>query len=183
MHRTRAPRIVFVLALLVLGSCGERAAEAHPPAAVNAARESASVDRAESRPSPDRFEVTLEGTPFAGTHRGAGDLGCMMYNGLWQAGYEAQVQTGVSALMVQLKEVPATGGSTDRLTFSAVFGQMDDMSGTAGMVDVAGSELGGDGRATVTREGDGAVLRIEGTAQQGGRITAVLRCASVEMMR
>lgn len=181
MHCTRAPRVVLVLALLTLASCGDRTAEAHPPAAADAARHSAG--RAESRAFADRFEVTLEGTPFAGAHRGSGDLGCMMYNGLWQAGYEAQVQTGVSALMVQLKEVPAAGGSTDRLTFSAVFGQMDDMSGTAGMVDLAGSEVGGDARATVTREGDGAVLRIEGTARQGGRVTAVLHCASVELMR
>lgn len=183
MHCTRAPRVVLVLTLLTLASCGDRTAEAHPPAAADAPRQSAGAGRAESRASADRFEVTLEGTPFAGAHRGTGDLGCMMYNGLWQAGYEAQVQTGVSALMVQLKEVPAAGGSTDRLTFSAVFGQMDDTSGTAGMVDLAGSEAGGDARATVTREGDGAVLRIEGTAQQGGRVTAVLRCASVEMMR
>jgi len=127
--------------------------------------------------------VALDGTRFAGTHQGTGKLGCMMYNGLWQAAYEAPVKTGVSALLVQLKEIPADGGSTDRLTFSAVFGQMDDMSGNAGMVDLAGSELGGDARATVTREGAGAVLRIEGTAQQGGRVTAVLRCASVELMR
>ncbi len=183
MHRTRAPRVVLVLAVLTLGSCGDRAAQAHPPAAADDARESTGVGGAGSQASTDRFEVTLEGTPFAGTHQGTGNLGCMMYNGLWQAGYEAQVQTGVSALMVQLKEVPAARGSTDRLTFSAVFGQMDDMSGTAGMVDVAGSEFGGDARATVTREGEGAVLRIEGTAQQGGRVTAVLRCASVEMMR
>lgn len=189
MHRTRAPRVVLVLALLALGSCGDRTAEAHPPAAAAGAGLGSAGDgpagerAAVAQGSTDRFEVTLEGTPFAGTHQGAGDLGCMMYNGLWQAGYEAQVQTGVSALMVQLKEIPAAGGSTDKLTFSTVFGQMDDMSGTAGMVDVAGSEFGGDARATVTREGDGAVLRIEGTAQQGGRVTAVLRCASVEMMR
>lgn len=187
MHRTRTPRVSLVFALLALGSCGERTAEAHPPATPGAA---ASADaggdrerRAETPASTDRFEVTLDATPFAGTHRGTGDLACMMYNGLWQAGYEAQVQTGVSALMVQLKEVPAAGGSTDKLTFSVVFGQMDDMSGTAGMVDLAGSEFDGDARATVTREGQGAVLRIEGTAQQGGRVTAVLRCASVEMMR
>jgi hypothetical protein len=187
MHRTRTPRVVLVLALISLGSCGDRAAEAHPPATASAAARAdagaAGDRRTEAAGSADRFEVTLEGTPFAGTHPGTGDLGCMMYNGLWQASYEAQVQTGVSALMVQLKEVPAAGGSTDKLTFSVVFGQMDDMSGTAGMVDLAGSEYGGDARATVTREGEGAVLRIEGTARQGGRVTAVLRCASVEMMR
>lgn len=183
MHRTRAPRVVLVLTVLALGSCGERAAEAHSPAASGAAPASAGGGRAEPRGSADRFEVTLEGTPFAGTHQGTGDLGCMMYNGLWQAGYEAPVGSGVSALLVQLKEIAAAGGSTDKLTFSVVFGQMDDMSGNAGMVDLAGSEFGGDARATVTRQGDGAVLRIEGTAQQGGRVTAVLRCASVDLMR
>jgi hypothetical protein len=183
MNRTRAPRALLVLTVLALGSCGDRAAEARPPAASGAEPASAGGARAEARGSTDGFEVTLEGTPFAGTHPGRGNLGCMMYNGLWQASYEAQVQTGVSALIVQLKEVPAAGGSTDRLTFYVVFGQMDDMSGNAGMVDLAGSEFGGDARATVTREGEGAVLRIEGTARQGGRVTAVLRCASVELMR
>ncbi|HEX2210369.1 MAG TPA: hypothetical protein VHG93_22010 [Longimicrobium sp.] len=187
MHRNHTPRVVLVLALLALGSCADRTAEAHPPAAAGAA---ASVDagtagerRTEATGSADRFQVTLAATRFAGTHQGTGDLKCMMYNGLWQASYEAQVQTGISALMVQLKEIPAAGGSTDKLTFSVVFGQMDDMSGNAGMVDLAGSEYGGDARATVTREGQGAVLRIEGTAQQNGRVTAELRCASVEMMR
>jgi hypothetical protein len=184
MHRTRT---LLVLSVLALGSCGDRTAEAHPPAAAGAdggtRGEGAGAGPAKARAHTDRFEVALEGTPFAGTHRGSGDLKCMMYNGLWQAAYEAPVQTGVSALMVQLKEVPAAGGSTDKLTFSVVFGQMDDMSGSAGMVDLAGSEYGADARATVTREGQGAVLRVEGTAQQGGRVTAVLRCASVELLR
>jgi hypothetical protein len=183
MHRTRTPRVSLVFALLVLGSCGERTAEAHPPATAGTRAGGAGGRRAEAPGATDRFDLTLDATPFAGTHHGAGDLGCMMYNGLWQAGYEARVQTGVSALMVQLKEIPAAGGSTTKLTFSVVFGQMDDMSGTAGMVDLAGSEFGGDARASVTRDGEGAVLRIEGTAPQGGRVTAVLRCASVEMMR
>ena len=180
MHRTR---VLLAITLLTVGSCGDREAQAHPPTASRAAPASAGGDRAQVQRSSDRFEVALAGTPFAGAHQGTGNLGCMMYNGLWQASFEAQVQTGVSALMVQLKGIPAAGGSTDRLTFSVVFGQMDDMSGNAGMVDLAGSEFGGDARATVTREGRGAVLRIEGTAQQGGRVTAVLRCASVELMR
>ena len=183
MHATRPPRVLLVLGLLALGSCGDREAEARPPATAGLETETPAARAAARQGSTDRFQVTLDGTPFAGTHEGTGDMGCMMYNGLWQAAYEAPVESGVSALMVQLKEIPAAGGSTDRLTFSAVFGQMDDMSGTAGMVDLAGAEYGGDARATVTREGDGAVLRIEGTAQQGGRVTAVLRCASVDMMR
>jgi hypothetical protein len=189
MHRTRTPRVLLALSLLALGACGSRDAEARPPASASvpaaaAAAAAGAGDRNAGAPgSTDHFEVTLDGTPFAGTHQGTGSLGCMMYNGLWQASYEAPVQTGVSALIVQLKEIPAAGGSTDRLTFSVVFGQMDDTSGTAGMVDLAGSEFGGDARATVTRDGKGAVLRMEGTAQQGGRVTAVLRCASVDLMR
>lgn len=180
MHRTR---VLLAITLLALGSCGDREAQAHPPTPSDAAPASAGGGGADVTGSADRFQVTLDGTRFAGTHQGTGNLGCMMYNGLWQAGYEAQVQTGVSALMVQLKDVPAAGGSTNKLTFSVAFGQMDDASGNAGMADLAGSEFGGDARATVTREGEGAVLRIEGTAQQGGRVTAVLRCASVELMR
>jgi predicted small lipoprotein YifL len=180
MHRIR---LLLAITLLAMGACGDREAQAHPPAASGAAPASVRDAGTEVRGSADGFQVTLDGTRFAGTHQGTGNLGCMMYNGLWQASYEAPVQTGVSALLVQLKDVPAAGGSTDRLTFSVVFGQMDDTSGNAGMVDLAGSEAGGDARAIVTREGQGAVLRIEGTAQQGGRVTVVLRCASVELMR
>lgn len=189
MHRTRTPRAVLLLTLFALGACGNSDAEARSSAASTPEAEAAAAagsggDRpAPARGSADSFEVTLGTSRLAGTHQGSGALSCMMYNGLWQANYEAQVQTGVSAMIVQLKDIPAAGGSTDRLTFSVVFGQMDDMSGNAGMVDLAGSEYGGDARATVTREGDGAVLRIEGTSRQAGRVTAELRCAAVEMMR
>jgi hypothetical protein len=187
MHSTPTPRAVVLLTLLALGACGNSDAEARPSAASTpeaAAAAPGNGDRpAPARGSADSFEVTLGASRLAGTHQGTGALSCMMYNGLWQANYEAQVQTGVSAMIVQLKDIPAAGGRTDRLTFSVVFGQMDDMSGNAGMVDLAGSEFGGDARATVTREGDGAVLRIEGTSQQAGPVTAVLRCASVDLMR
>ena len=180
MHRIRLPRLLAQLALFPLVGCGgggdaePRAAAAHDavPSAAAAAPGAAA----------DSFEVTLADTRHAGTHRGGGSLGCMVYDGLWQASWEAPEETGLSGLMLQLKEVPATGGSSDKLSFTAVFGSQAAPDAVTAMVDVHGSELGRDGRGTVTREGDGAVIRIEGTAQQGGRVTTVLRCASVNVM-
>lgn len=185
MHRINTPRVALVLSVLALGSCGDRDVEAHQsvPGTVAAAPSRADEPRAVAGGSTDRFELTLDGPPFAGTHQVSGDMGCMMFNGVWQAVYESVDDPGLSGMLVQLKEVPASGGSTDNLTLSVTFGQMDDMSGNAGIVDVHGAEFGRDGRGSVTREGDGAVLRIEGTSEHGARVTAVLRCASVELMR
>jgi hypothetical protein len=107
----------------------------------------------------------------------------MMYNGLWQAVFEDQREEGLSGMLLQVKEVPAAGGSSDRVSLSLTFGQMDDMSGRGGLLDVHGAESGQDARATITREGAGAVIRIEGTAQTRAAVTAELRCASVDLLR
>jgi hypothetical protein len=187
MHRIQFP-YRRLLALLALVGCGGGGAETRPAAAGYAA--SLAGGAAPSAASPaagggaDAFEVTVagSGSPQAGTHRGTGKLGCMVHNRLWQANWEAPAETGLSSLLLQLKEVPASGGSSNKLTFTAVFGSQEKADAITAMVDVHGSEFGRDGRGTVTREGKGAVIRIEGTAQQGSRVTTVLRCASVEEM-
>jgi hypothetical protein len=188
MHRVRTPRVLLILVALsafTLGSCGDRDVEARQSAATEVGGGDGGTDA--SRPAAqgftDRFEVTLDQPPFAGSHQASGDMGCMMYNGLWQATWEAQVEDGLSGMLVQMKDVPAAGGSTDKVTLSVMFGDMNDMSGKGGLIDVHGAEFGRDGRGTITREEGGAVLRIEGTAQHGARVTAVLRCASVDLMR
>ncbi|MBA3890955.1 MAG: hypothetical protein H0X64_10525 [Gemmatimonadaceae bacterium] len=191
MHRfTSQPRftwlalVVGVVGVVGVAGCDSGAAEARagtagvPPAAGSSAAPSA----APARGGGDAFEVIVAGAHHAGTHRGSGTLGCMVYNGLWQATWEAPEETGLSALMLQLKEVPASGGSSTKLSFTAVFGSQVVADAVTGMMDVHGSEFGRDGRGMVTREGKGAVIRVEGTAQQGARVTAVLRCASVDVM-
>lgn len=186
MAASRTSRLSSVLVLFALVACGGGDAEGRSmdPAAAPGADAASGAATAARGLATDSLEVTLEGQPFAGTHRVAGELGCMMYGGVWQASYEVQDATGLSGMLVQLKDVPATGGSTDQLTLSIVFGQMDDMTGNAGVVDVVGSEQSGDARGTVTREGNaGAVIRIEGTAQHGARVTTVLRCAKVEFLQ
>ena len=184
MHLLNPARMLPLIALLALASCGNGDADANQSDAGTSSSPAVSANAsAASSSSEDQLEVTVEGTPFAGTHRVTGNLTCMMYGGTWQALYEDMDASGLSAMIVQLKEIPAAGGSTDKLTFTVTFGQMDDMSGTAGMLDLVGSEFGGDAQATVTREGDGATMRVEGTPQQGGKMSAVLRCADVDLMR
>lgn len=189
MHGLPSHRPFQLLALLALVSCGSGGAETppgaagEPAAAASSAASSAAPAAAPARGGgADALEVTVAGPLHAGTHRGGGDLGCMVYDGLWQAAWEAPEETGLSGLMLQLKEVPASGGSSTRVSFSAVFGSQVVPDALTALIDVHGSEFGRDGRGTVTREGKGAVIRVEGTAQHGGRVTAVLRCASVDVM-
>jgi hypothetical protein len=132
--------------------------------------------------STDRVQVTIAGTRLAGSHEASADMHCHMYAGTWQANFEQEREVGLSAMLVQLKEVPAAGGSTDKVSFTVTFGQMDDMSGNAGMFLLHGAESGGDARATVTRDGRGAVLSLEGT-HEGARVSAVVRCGTVEFLQ
>lgn len=186
MFQIRSFLLLPLVVVLTLASCGRADSSstpqvelAEPPVASPAVAES---EADAGGGAEDRLEVTVEGAIFPGTHQVTGDMSCMMYGGVWQAVHERQGEAGLSGMLLQLKEIPAAGGATDRLSFSLTFGDMDDMSGTARLLDLAGSESGGDGRGTVTREGAGAVLRVEGTAVQGGRVTAVLRCATVDLM-
>lgn len=189
MHRSRTSRLPALVALLALGACGGGDAEARAsdvsstpggPAPSVSAADAGGASAVVS--GADAFEVTLSGPPYAGTHRVDGDLKCMVFQGLWQAGWEGRHESGLSALLVQLKEIPASGGASDKLALSVVFGSQDDPDGMMAVIDVHGSEFGRDGRATVTRDGGAAVLRVEGTAQHGARVTAELRCASVDVM-
>ena len=183
MHRFHPSRVLLVLSVLTLGACGDRDVEARQSSTVEVGADGAGTLQSAEQGSTDRFEVTLDRAPFAGEHQVSGDMGCMMFNGVWQATYEDLNAEGLSQMLVQVKDVPAAGGSTDRLTLSMMFGQMDGLGETAALIDVHGSEFERDGRGTVTREGSGAVLRIEGTAASGARVSADLRCASVDMMR
>ena len=184
MHRVPAHRFLPLLALASLvGACGSGDAEARAGAAGEPAVLSSPTSSATpARGAGDAVEVTVGGPPHEGTHRGSGHLGCMVHNGLWQAAWEAPEETGLSGLLLQLKEVPTSGGSSTRLTLTAVFGSQVTPDAITALVDVHGSEFGGDGRGTVTREGEGAVIRVEGTARHGARVTAVLRCASVDVL-
>lgn len=190
MHHAQTTRMLALSALLALAACGERDARAGAAAAATTGSEAGvaaeagdDAPRGTDRSSGDRVEVTLSKPPFAGTHEAAGEMGCMMFNGLWQASLEQDRASGLSGTLVQLKDVPAAGGSTDKVTLSLVFGRPGDEGGDAGVIDVHGAESGGDGRGTVTREGKGAVLRIEGTTHYGAQVAGVIRCATVDFMQ
>ncbi len=186
MNRFRPSGLLTLLALLTLSGCGGSEAGADqfaPGESVERSAPGESQSSVSASASGDQLEIIVAGDRFAGTHQVEGDLTCMMYGGTWQAVYEDLEASGLSAMLVQLKGIPAAGGSSDQVTFTVTFGQMDDMSGTAGMLDVVGAEYGGDAQATVSRDGEGATMRVEGTPAQGGRVTAVLRCATVDLMR
>lgn len=183
-HRRILP---FALAL-TLAACGSGDAQADTSGDPSTAEAGGALPAGRAAAAPastagDRFEATVGSAPFAGTHALTGAMTCMMFNGTWQAVHESDRSDGLSGMLLQVKEVPAAGGSSNRLTLNLIFGQMDDMSGRGGLLDVHGAEFGGDARATITREGAGAVIRVEGTAQSRAAVAAELRCASVDFMR
>ncbi len=166
--------------LFALTACGNGSSEDANAQQIN------NVSTTDTRPTSTEaggigsFEVTLAGPPYQGTHSESGELNCIVHNGLWQAGWESPEATGISGVMLQLKDVPSSGGSTDKLSFSVVFGSQADPDASMAIIDVTGAEHGRDGRGSITREGEGAVIRVEGTAQHGVPVTAVVRCAAVD---
>jgi hypothetical protein len=127
--------------------------------------------------------VTFVGGSRSGTHHGVGDLGCVAYDGFWQAAWEERTATGLSGFLLHLQGVPASGGRSTNVTFTAVLGSQVEADAAPVLVDVLGSEHGGDGQASVTRDGASATIRLEGSSPQGSWVVAVLRCSSVEGLR
>ncbi len=168
---------------VVLGftACGDLGANDRP--APEQRSSEASDQPAPNQSSSDAYELNIGSGPFAGTHQDTGDMGCNRTAGMWLAGLDRlERERGVSGFSLMLPGVPATGGSTEEVNLGVTFGQNDDMSGNFGLLGIGGAVGGGAGRATVEREGKGAVIRIEGTTQDGAPISAVVRCRTVEVV-
>lgn len=163
IRRTRALLLLPFLAAAGLIACGAGAQDASPP------------DRA----SADSYEVTIGGGPFAGTHRGTGELNCFAQEGAWGADVDEERDRGLSMMYLMLQGVPESGGATEDVNLGLTFGRLDDMSASSGAVGIGAASGGGTGRATAERDGAGAVMRVEGTTADGAAVTVVVRCASV----
>lgn len=163
IRRTRTLLLLPFLAATGLIACGAGAQDAPPP------------DRA----SADFYEVTIGGGPFAGTHRGTGELNCFAQEGTWGVDVEEERDRGLSMMYLMLQGVPESGGATEDVTLGLTFGRLDDMSLTSGTVGIGSASGGGTGRATAERQGEGAVIRVEGTTADGSAVTVVVRCGSV----
>lgn len=197
----RHARPLALLVLLALAACDDREAQAGVSAAEDLAGEvvtdgpvgaelPSSADGRESTPAPssaDQIEVSISDPPFDGTHRASGDMRCFTLNGHWSAHFENGSERGLSGMQVVVNGVPATGGTGEEVQFSLMFGQMvmDDFdpNSEAGLVQIHGTKNSGDARVTVTREGAGAVLRIEGTTHYGAQVKGVVRCRTVDFMQ
>lgn len=199
----RDARPLALLVLLALAACDEREAQAGASAgaedfageavadgSVGTALPGSTDGPRESTPAPgsaDQIEVSISDPPFEGTHQSSGDMSCFTLNGHWSAHFENGSERGLSGMQVLVNGVPATGGSGEEVHFSLMFGQMvmDDVDpdSEAGLVQVHGAKNGGDARVTVTRDGAGAVLRIEGTTHYGARVKGLVRCRTVDFMQ
>lgn len=130
--------------------------------------------------SGDSYEVTIGSGPFAGTHRGTGELNCMVQDGSWGADFSEERDRGLSMLNLVIEGVPESGGSSTDVHLGLVFGRLGDPGGSSGGVGIGGVGVGGAARATAERDGPGAVMRVEGTTSYGAKVSAVIRCRSVE---
>lgn len=174
-------QVLALAVMLSVTACGDLGADDRP---APEQRSSEAFDQpGPKQNSGDAYELNIGSGPFAGTHRDTGDMGCNRTAGMWLAGLSRlERERGVSELSLMLTGVPATGGRTEEANFNVTFGQMHDESGNFGLLGIGGAVGGGAGRATVEREGRGAVIRIEGTTQAGAPISAVVRCRTVEFV-
>lgn len=189
-HLTRTLLLLFVVAST---SCGGQDAQAGAAAGDGArvdgsASAAAADDGSRSAPdagAPGSLELTVDGEPFAGTHRLVGETQCHVLGEMWQAMLEKEQVRGPSGVLLMFQGVPASGGSTDRVNFSVRFGAgaMDEVDLDTGLLELHGAETGGDARGTVTREGRGAVFTVQGTTHVGARISATLRCGNVDVLQ
>ena len=168
--------------MLCATACGSGAA-ADPNADQAGVAPGAAHDAASRSTEADRIEVTLTGPAFPGRHEVTSGMQCHATAGIWQATYESNRTAGLSGALVMLQGVPASGGASEQVTANLVFGQVtDDVDPNAGMVDLHARALGGDATGSVRREGRGAVLTIEGTSANAGKVTVTVHCASVDIV-
>jgi hypothetical protein len=166
--------------LLALPLAGLAALMACDSGAQDVAPAGAPATAAETREAPapvggESWVVTIASGPFAGTHRGSDEMNCMIDEGSWAADFDEERSEGVSALMVQVEGVSATGGTSDEAHLGIMFGA----PGEAGWGGISlGGATGGTARATATREGVAAVMRVEGATAAGDRVSAEVRCRS-----
>jgi hypothetical protein len=140
---------------------------------------------APSGDSNDRMELKISGGRFAGAHDVTGDMACFAQPGIWGAGLSRLGDPGISEYLVLLQGVPVTGGTSDQVEFAVTFGDVmaDETGENSGLVGIGAASGGGSGTATVTTAGRGATIEVAGTSNHGTPLTAVIRCATVEVVR
>lgn len=179
----RLAQVLVLAALLPFTACNAGAQDqaASPPAADAAPRavEPDGTAPASDAPSADEYTITIGSEPFAGTHRGGGEMNCFSQDGTWGADLTIERPRGVTNILVMVTGVPAGGGSTEDVNLGLTFGQIDDESANAGSLGIGAASGGGSGRAVVERAGEGTSIRIEGTTHYGAPITAIIRCQRV----
>lgn len=183
--RVLSPRSLVLL--LALTACGgdeaDGAAREASPAPAAEQPVAPAQDPSGAEGSSDRLEVAISEGPFAGKHEATGDMDCFAQPGIWGASLTVEGDQAMSEVLLMLQGVPVTGGSTQEVNFTITFGDpMDDMSENAGLVGIGAVAGGGSGTGTVKREGRGAVIEVEGSTHYGAKISAVVRCATVEVV-
>lgn len=175
MKPIRSTSAVLLLAGIAIAACNAGAQDG----TASQAQASAEQKAPSGGDSPDFYEVRIASGTFAGTHTGSGVMSCFAQEGTWGADLTLDREDGLTMVYLMLTGVPETGGSTEEVNLGLTFGQLDDVGPGAGGTGIGGAIGGGTGRATVERDGDRAVIRIEGTTVHGASVTAVVRCGQI----
>ena len=183
MYAIRSACLAVLLTVLSLAACDNQDAEADVAARVELAAAPAH-DAAVPENSSDRLELNISDGPFAGTHQVTGDMDCFAQPGVWGAGLTRMGDPAISQFLLMLQGVPPTGGSSQDVNFTVVFGDpMDETSTDSGMIGLSAVAGGGTGTGTAKRDGRGAVIEVEGTTHTGAKISAVIRCENIEIIQ
>jgi hypothetical protein len=171
-----------VALLLALSACGDDGAggTSHEASSDGVAGQTVAPSPSASGASAAQLEVRISEGPFAGTHQAPGNVTCVAEPGTWVMSTNRPGDRGITQATLVLEGVQPTGGNSQQMSFVVHFGDpMDDTSATAGTVflDPAGGEGTGTGR--VRRDGQGAVVEVDGTTGDGVRVSAVIRCETV----
>jgi hypothetical protein len=81
---------------------------------------------------------------------------------------------GITQVLMTPERVPVTGGTSSQMGFVAHFWGLRHMS-------FGSEEAEGSGTATARRDGQGAVIELNGTTEDGADVSAVIRCESLQV--
>ncbi len=163
--------------LFALTACGgddgnDGMAGEAPPSGV--AEQAAAPAPAMRGASSAPLELRISEGDFAGTHQMTGAMSCIAQPGTWMVTANRPGNEGITQVLMTLEGVPVTGGTSSQMGFMAHFGDSGTMS--------FGSEVAeGSGTATARRDGQGAVIEVNGTTEDGADVSAAIRCESLQV--
>jgi hypothetical protein len=173
MNRHHAATFLLAAATFIAG-CGDRTdddADTRPaPAAADDGSDMSGTA------TDGTIRITVSDGPASGNHEMTGETTCVHHAGTWIASFSAIGELESQAV---LEGVPADGGSTSQVQFTAMIGDVmaEEDPGTMLMLAPGRSP---DLNGTVTLRGSRGEVTVEGSSVEGTRITSRFSCSVVQ---